>query len=88
MTDAAGFTRQGRVWKFGDDINTDLIMPASVFRLPRSEHHKLAFEAIRPGWVKAVRPGDLIIGGRNFGTGSSRPVGAVLRACGVAGIVA
>jgi len=78
----------GRVWKFGDQINTDLITPAFTFRLPKSEHHKYCFEAIRPGWAQAVRPGDIIIGGENFGMGSGRPVGTALRACGIVGLVA
>lgn len=80
--------RSGRVWKFGDQINTDLILPMSAMRLPGSAMHSLAFEAIRPGWVKAVRPGDLIVAGANFGLGSSRPIGLVLKACGIAGVVA
>ena len=80
--------RTGRVWKFGDQINTDLIMPSSVFRLPQSEHHKRCFEAIRPGWVQAVREGDIIVAGENFGMGSGRPVGTALRACGIGGLVA
>lgn len=83
-----GLARSGRVFVFGDEINTDLVMPNRAFRLPQAEQHTLAFEAIRPGWVSEVRPGDLIVAGQNFGMGSSRPVGAVLRACGIAGIVA
>lgn len=84
----AGLVRRGRVFVFGDEINTDLMMPNRAFRLPQSEQHVLAFEAIRPGWVSTVRQGDLIIAGDNFGMGSSRPVGMVLRACGIAGVVA
>jgi len=88
MTATMELVHTGRVWKFGDQINTDLILPASTFRLPQSEHHKFCFEAIRPGWVNAVRPGDIIIGGENFGMGSGRPVGTALRACGIVGLVA
>jgi 3-isopropylmalate/(R)-2-methylmalate dehydratase small subunit len=88
MTEKRELVYTGRVWKFGDQINTDLITPAFTFRLPKSEHHKFCFEAIRPGWVKAVRPGDIIIAGENFGMGSGRPVGTALRACGIAGLVA
>jgi 3-isopropylmalate/(R)-2-methylmalate dehydratase small subunit len=80
--------RTGRVWLFGDNINTDLIMPGKALALPRAQQHTLAFEAVRPGWSKAVQPGDLIVAGRNFGMGSSRPIDSVLRACGIAGIVA
>jgi len=88
MPDSTEIVRTGRVWKFGDQINTDLILPNTAFRLPKHEQHKFAFESIRPGWVDAVRPGDLIVGGDNFGMGSSRPVGAVLHACGIVGVVA
>ncbi|MBZ8134784.1 hypothetical protein [Afifella sp. IM 167] len=80
--------REGRVWKFGDQINTDLMLPGSAFRLPKEEQHMLCFEAIRPGWVKEVREGDILIGGRNFGLGSGRPVGAVLHTCGIRAVLA
>lgn len=80
--------REGRVWKFGDNINTDLIFPQSAFRLPVAEQRALVFSAIRPNWVAQVESGDLIIGGRNFGTGSGRPVGKVFSECGIAGLAA
>lgn len=80
--------REGRVWKFGDNINTDIILPGAAFRLPLDEQHKLCFSAIRPDWVAAVRPGDIIIGGENFGMGSGRPVGATMRTCGIGAVVA
>jgi 3-isopropylmalate/(R)-2-methylmalate dehydratase small subunit len=88
MTGKMVLVHTGRVWKFGDQINTDLILPSTAFRLPKSEHHKFCFETIRPGWVNAVRPGDIIVGGENFGMGSGRPVGTVLRASGIVGLVA
>lgn len=78
----------GRVWRFGDHINTDLILPNVAFRLPRAEQHRLCFEAIRPGWVDQVAPGDIVVAGENFGMGSGRPVGAILLACGIRGVVA
>ena len=56
---------EGRVWKFGDNINTDLIFPNTAFRLPESEQYKLTFSSNRPGWVDQVRPGDLLVGGEN-----------------------
>jgi 3-isopropylmalate/(R)-2-methylmalate dehydratase small subunit len=68
---------QGRVWVFGDNINTDLIFPHSAFRVSVEEQVKLVFSDNRPGWSDLVRPGDILIAGRNFGTGSSRP-GALL----------
>jgi 3-isopropylmalate/(R)-2-methylmalate dehydratase small subunit len=63
----------GRVWKFGDDINTDLIQPTSARNLPLDQRHLACFSANRPGWSSEVRQGDIIVAGKNFGTGSSRP---------------
>lgn len=88
MTSPLELTRTGRVWKFGDEINTDLIMPQTAFRLPEAEQRPYVFSAIRPGWNEQVEPGDILIGGKNFGMGSSRPIGAVLRLCGIEGLVA
>ncbi|TYB47842.1 hypothetical protein [Actinomadura chibensis] len=78
----------GRVWCFGDDINTDLIEPSSAVLLSTAEKARHCFEANRPGWVDLVEPGDLVVAGRNFGTGSSRPAALTLRAAGIAGIIA
>ncbi len=80
--------RTGKVWKFGDNINTDLIFPNSAFRMPLEEQHKLVFSANRPGWVEQVQAGDIVIAGKDFGMGSGRPVGRVMRECGIGGIVA
>lgn len=88
MSDAKQLRYTGRVWKFGDLINTDLIMPSKAFRLPKNEQHTLCFDAVRPGWAKEVRPGDIIVAGENFGMGSSRPIGEVLRACGIVALIA
>ncbi|MBV9578663.1 MAG: 3-isopropylmalate dehydratase [Chloroflexi bacterium] len=63
----------GRIWKFGDDINTDLIQPGSARNLPLDQRHLACFSANRPGWSSEVHPGDIVIAGKNFGTGSSRP---------------
>ena len=51
MITAMHLTHTGRVWKFGDQINTDLIMPATSFRMSEKERAKMAFSAIRPGWA-------------------------------------
>lgn len=88
MNDTTRLVHTGRVWKFGDLINTDMIMPSTAFRLPKSEQHTLCFEAIRPGWARQVRPGDILVAGENFGMGSGRPIGEVLRACGIVALVA
>ena len=64
---------RGRVWKFGDDVDTDQIIPAQylVTGDPKElgEH---AFENVRPGFARKVKEGDVIVAGKNFGCGSSR----------------
>ena len=81
-------TLVGRVWKFGDHVNTDLIMPMRAISLPRPERPRWAFSADRPGWAGKVRPGDVIVAGENFGTGSSRPAAEVLKDLGIACVLA
>ena len=78
----------GRVWKFGDDINTDLIQPTPYMYLPAREQARHVFEANRPGWVDEMKPGDIIVAGRNFGMGSSRPAPLVLRELGLGCLIA
>src|SRR5436853_4247653 len=77
-----------RVWKFGDDINTDLILPNVAFYLTPQEQLSYIFRANRPGWVDLMTPGDIIIGGKNFGMGSSRPAARNLKNLSVARLVA
>src|SRR6185503_15570471 len=77
-----------RIWKFGDNINTDLILPNVAFYLPQQEQLKFIFRANRPGWVDLVKPGDILIGGKNFGMGSSRPAARNLKNLGLACLVA
>jgi 3-isopropylmalate/(R)-2-methylmalate dehydratase small subunit len=81
-------TLTGRVWKFGDHVNTDLIMPIRAISLPRRERPRWVFSASRPGWASEVRPGDVIVAGENFGTGSSRPAAEVLKDLGIACVLA
>jgi 3-isopropylmalate/(R)-2-methylmalate dehydratase small subunit len=69
----------GRVWKFGDGINTDLMLPGPLLTASEEEQQRAVFSANRPGWVDQVREGEIVIGGRNFGTGSSRPAARSLR---------
>ena len=77
-----------RVWKFGDNINTDLILPNVAFYLTAQEQLEYVFRANRPGWVDLVEPGDILIGGKNFGMGSSRPAARNLKNLGLACLVA
>lgn len=78
----------GRVWLFGDDINTDLIQPPKAVFRPPAEQPALCMSANRPGWAQQVEPGDVLVAGRNFGTGSSRPAARVLKDLGIACLVA
>jgi 3-isopropylmalate/(R)-2-methylmalate dehydratase small subunit len=79
-------TLRGRVWKFGDSIETDAINP--YYRYPTMEELKShTMEVYRPEFPQQVKPGDIMVAGRNFGCGSSRP-GLVLREVGIAAIIA
>jgi 3-isopropylmalate dehydratase small subunit len=63
----------GRVWRFGDNVDTDAIIPARFLNV--SDQDLLAkncFVDLRPDFSKTVRPGDVIVAGNNFGCGSSR----------------
>ena len=65
---------QGRAWKYGDNVNTDVLFPGKYTYTAkgRDEIASHALEDLDPAFVSNVRDGDLIIGGRNFGCGSSR----------------
>lgn len=78
----------GRTWKFGNDINTDLILPIEALLKPVDEQPAFVFEGVRPGWSKLVRPGDIIVGGSNFGAGSGRPAPRVLMQLGISAVIA
>jgi 3-isopropylmalate/(R)-2-methylmalate dehydratase small subunit len=78
----------GRVWKFGNDINTDLMLPGPLLTASEAEQARAVFSANRPGWVDQIAPGDIVVGGRNFGTGSSRPAARSLRNIGLGCLVA
>ena len=79
---------RGRVWKFGDDVDTDVMAPWSGIALPWEERRGDVL-GIRPEFVERVRPGDLIVAGRNWGCGSSREQAAEnLKLLGVAGVIA
>jgi 3-isopropylmalate/(R)-2-methylmalate dehydratase small subunit len=79
---------KGRVWKFGDDINTDLVIPGFAIYLPADEQPRHCFSANRPGWVDEVAVGDILLAGRNFGVGSGRPIGEVFARLGIKAVVA
>lgn len=64
---------KGRVWKLGDDIDTDIIIPTQFLALKTVEEMKrYAFYPLRPKLPELINPGDIIVAGKNFGCGSSR----------------
>jgi 3-isopropylmalate/(R)-2-methylmalate dehydratase small subunit len=64
---------KGKVWKYGDNVNTDVIIPARYLNISTPEDLALhCMEDIDLDFAGAVQPGDIIVGGRNFGCGSSR----------------
>jgi len=87
---ARSLTR-GKVWKFGDDISTDLIIPGKYkFRITDlNELAKHAMEGADPTFSQRVKFGDIIVAGKNFGCGSSREhAPLVLKQVGVGAVVA
>ncbi len=66
---------RGRARKFGDNIDTDTITSGSLLHLGTEELAQHAFEPIAPDFAKSVREGDIIVGGNNFGCGSSQGAG-------------
>ncbi|KAA9159095.1 3-isopropylmalate dehydratase [Amycolatopsis acidicola] len=81
-------TISGRVWVFGDSLNTDAMYPAFAMKMDIPEAARHVFYEVRPGWTDQVRPGDIVVAGKNFGVGSSRPVAALFRQLKVAALVA
>jgi len=80
----------GRVWKFGDSINTDLIIPGRYLRTREMKiFAAYAMEGVDPEFAKKVKPGDIIFAGTNFGYGSSREQAPLaLKHAGVSCIIA
>ncbi|HTI68056.1 MAG TPA: 3-isopropylmalate dehydratase [Caulobacteraceae bacterium] len=62
----------GRAWTFGDDIDTDVLSPGVYMKLPVAEAAKHCLEAVDPAFAPGVAAGDVVVGGANFGLGSSR----------------
>jgi len=81
---------KGKAHKYGDNVDTDVIIPARYLVTPDAGYlAPHCMEDIDPGFVKRVRPGDIIVGGKNFGCGSSREHAPIaIRACGVSCVVA
>ena len=69
----------GKIWKFGNDIDTDTIIPGKRGTIPdRNEMKKYAFELLKPEFGSTVQPGNILVAGTNFGCGSSREQAATV----------
>jgi methanogen homoaconitase small subunit len=81
---------KGRVWKFGNDIDTDVIIPGKYLRTKDMQVFAAhAMEGIDPEFSKKAKPGDIIVAGDNFGCGSSREQAPLaLKHAGIACVVA
>jgi 3-isopropylmalate/(R)-2-methylmalate dehydratase small subunit len=79
----------GRVWIFGNNVSTEYMMPGYTMLAKMSDDEaKLhCMEAIRPGFAKLVNPGDILVGGQNFGCGSSRLASRLLLALGISAVI-
>jgi len=83
--------KKGRVWKYGDNVNTDVIFPGKYTYsvLDPEEMARHALEDLDPDFAQKVKPGDVIAAGRNFGCGSSREqAAACLKYAGVQAVIA
>ncbi len=82
---------KGKSFKFGDDISTDLIAPGRLFHLRSNlpEMAKHVLEDADPEFAKKVKKGDFVVGGRNFGLGSSREhAPAIIKLAGTGAVLA
>ena len=81
---------KGKVWKFGNNVDTDQILPSQYLLLPKVEEMKqYTFEPLDKDFAFKVCLGDIIVGGENFGSGSSREQAPlVLKALGISAVVA
>jgi 3-isopropylmalate/(R)-2-methylmalate dehydratase small subunit len=87
MTDKLIF--EGNCWKFGHNIPTDLITPTHVTLRGIAEMAKHVLETANPDFPRKVRPGDILVAGRNFGCSSGRAIAPkALKATGLSAIVA
>ena len=80
---------EGKVWAFGDNIDTDVIVPGKYLVHDLPEIAKHVMDGIRPGFAAEVSVGDVVVGGSNFGTGSSREMAPRgLQAAGISAVIA
>lgn len=79
----------GKAWVLGDDINTDMLAPGGYMKFGIDVIAGHCLESVDPRFSSTVQPGDVVVGGRNFGTGSSREQApAALKYLGVVAVIA
>lgn len=79
----------GRAWRFGTDIDTDVIVPSQYMRFEEEKYSKHVMEPIDPDFASKVTDGDVVVAERNFGIGSSREHAAIgLKRAGIGAVVA
>jgi 3-isopropylmalate/(R)-2-methylmalate dehydratase small subunit len=79
----------GRAWVFGDNLDTDVLAPGQYMKLGIEKLARHCLESVDPAFACSVRPGDVVVGRRNFGTGSSREQAPqALKQLGVAALIA
>ena len=84
---------RGRAWKFGDNVDTDQIIPAkyAIHSLDEKKLGEHAMEGVpdNEGWAQKTSPGDIVVGGSNFGCGSSREIAPIaIRGAGISCVIA
>jgi 3-isopropylmalate/(R)-2-methylmalate dehydratase small subunit len=79
----------GRAFVFGDNIDTDLLAPGHLMKLPADDLAQHCLQAIAPNFAQSVQSGDFVVAGKNFGLGSSREQAAIsLRLLGIGAVIA
>jgi len=83
-------TQSGKAWKYGDNVDTDVIIPARYLNVSTAEElARHCLEDLDPGFAQAVQAGDVIVAGENFGCGSSREHAPLaIKGAGVRAVVA
>ena len=79
---------KGKVWKFGNNVNTDVMSPGFSYNMPWEERKKLVLH-IHPAFTREAKPGDIIVAGKNWGCGSAREKAPInLRKIGISCVIA
>ena len=80
---------EGCAWVFGDSVNTDAMAPGLYFKAPMDVMASHCLESLDPDFASSVQPGDIVVGGKNFGIGSAREQAAMaLQHLGVGAVLA